>query len=107
MNKVVLIGNLTKKPELVDINENKLTKISVAVTENYTNLKGEKPVSFFNVIAWGKLGENCVKYLDKGSKVGIEGKLQNRKYEKDGETKYVFEIVAEEIEYLSVKRDNE
>lgn len=106
MNKVVLIGNLTRKPELVEINESKLTRISMAVNENYFNSQGEKPTSFFNIIAWGKLGENCVKYLDKGSKICVEGKLQNRKYEKDGETKYVFEIVAEEIEYLSVKRDN-
>jgi hypothetical protein len=67
-----------------------------------------KAVEFLNVIVWGKTAENCVKYLNKGSKISVVGKVQTRKWEDEkGNTKFAVEVVAQEIEYLSVKKKEE
>lgn len=100
MIKTFLIGNLTRDPEQVNISDKIVCKFSVAVNEMYVKQDGTRPVQFYNVIVWNKLAENCLKYLKKGSKIGLVGNPQNRCYEKDGEKKYVYEIVAEEIEFL-------
>ena len=107
MNINFLIGNLTKQPEKIEGTQKSLCKFSIAVKENYTNKDGERPVNFFTIIVWGVLADNCVKYLKKGSKVGVVGKLQPRTWEDaDGNKKYATEIVASEIEFLSTKQDN-
>lgn len=102
MNLLFIIGNLTKEPEKVDGVSSTLCKLNVAVNENFTKEDGTRPVQYFNVTVWNKLGDNCLKYLKKGSKVGILGKIQNRSWEdKDGNKRYAQEIVASEIEFLS------
>lgn len=94
-------GNLTKDPEEVKVNDNKLCKINIAVNELYTKEDGTRPVQFFTIIAWGKLGENCLKFLKKGSKISVMGNPQHRSYvSSDGTTKYIFEIIAKEIEFI-------
>lgn len=108
MNINFLIGNLTKQPEKIEGTQKPLCKFSIAVKENYTNKDGERPLSFFTIVAWGVLADNCVKYLKKGSKVGVVGKLQTRTWEdNDGNKRYATEIVASEIEFLSTKPDTE
>lgn len=108
MNINFLIGNLTKQPEKIEGTQKSLCKFSIAVKENYTNKDGERPLSFFTIVAWGVLADNCVKYLKKGSKVGVVGKLQTRTWEdNDGNKRYATEIVASEIEFLSTKPDTE
>ena len=102
MNKVFLIGNLTKDPEVKETPNNiTVAHFSVAVPRDF----GED-TDFFNVSAWRKTAENCGKFLKKGSKVGISGSLQNRAYEdKDGIKRTVTEIVANEVEFLTPKKE--
>ncbi|MBQ8425254.1 MAG: single-stranded DNA-binding protein [Clostridia bacterium] len=105
MNKVMLIGNLTRDPELVTTNSGiSLCKFGLAVQRRFSSNDGEKDVDFFNIVVWRGPAENCYKYLKKGSKVGIMGSIQTRNYESnDGTKKFAFDIVAEEIEFLSSK----
>jgi single-strand DNA-binding protein len=105
MNKVMLIGNLTRDPELVTTNSGiSLCKFGLAVQRRFSSNDGEKDVDFFNIVVWRGPAENCYKYLKKGSKVGIMGSIQTRNYESnDGTKKFAFDIVAEEIEFLTSK----
>lgn len=104
MNITFIIGNLVKDPE--KINGVDLARFTIAVQDNYTKADGTRPVDYFSVVAWNKLGENCLKFLKKGSKVGISGKLQNRQYEtQSGEKRSIIEIVANEVEFLSPKKE--
>lgn len=105
MNISYLIGNLTKDPQKVEGTKNSLCKLSLAVRENYTTADGERPTQFFNVAVWGTVADNCIKYLKKGSKVAVLGKMQNRVWEQDGVKKYSLEIVASEIEFLSTPQN--
>lgn len=107
MQQTLMIGNLTKEPENVEMQNNKLCKLVLAVNENYTNNNGEKVVQFFNVVVWNKLAENCLKYLHKGSKIAVLGRIQNRTWEDEkGMKKYAVEIVATDIEFLSPKKED-
>ena len=107
MNLVFIIGNLTKEPEKVE--GQKLCKLSVAVKNKFKNQDGNYDSEYFNVVVWNTLHEHCMKYLHKGSKVAIVGEHRHRSYEKDGIKRYVCEIVAHEIEFLSSpqKKDDE
>ena len=103
MNKVILIGNLTRDPELSTIPSGaSVCKFGVAVNRRFANAEGNRDVDFFNVVAWRALGENCGKFLKKGSKVGIVGQIQTRTYDaQDGSKRNVTEIVADEVEFLN------
>lgn len=105
MQIMLLVGNLTKEPEKVDGQE--LCKLTMAVRNNYKNKDGEYESEFFNIIVWNKLHESCMKYLHKGSKIAVIGREQNRSYEKDGQKRYVHEVVASEVEFLSSPKKDE
>ena len=109
MNKVYLIGNLTRDPEVSETsNGTALCRFSIAVNRNYTDEDGEKIADYFNITTWRGQAETCGKYLKKGSKVAILGSLQNRSYDdKDGNRRTVTDIVASEIEFLSSNRSEE
>ena len=109
MNKVYLIGNMTKDVELFETTSGlRIVKFSVAVNRNYSNEDGERITDFFNVVAWRNLADSCKKYLRKGSKVAVVGSLQNRSYEdKDGVSRRVTEIIATEVEFLSMPNNKE
>lgn len=108
MNISFLTGNLTKEPQKVELDGKSLCKLTIAVNENFTKEDGTRPVQYFIVTAWNKVAENCLKYLKKGSKVSIVGKIQNRSWEdKDGTKRYAIEIVATEIEFLSTPKSKE
>lgn len=103
MNKCIFIGNLTRDPEIATTANgvNRCT-FAIAVNRRYTNSNGEREADFINVIAWRGLGDNCGKYLKKGSKIAVVGEMQNRSYDdKDGNRRYTTEIVAEDVEFLS------
>ena len=103
MNKAILIGNLTKDPE-VRTTPNGVTvcTFSIAVNRRGTNQAGERVADFFNIVAWRQLGELCGKYLAKGRKVSVIGEIQTRSYDaKDGSKRYITEIVADEVEFLT------
>lgn len=105
MNKCILVGNLARDPELTTTSNGvAVCRFSVAVSRRYANSDGERETDFLNIVVWRNLGENCHKFLKKGSKVGIVGNIQSRSYDAtDGTKRYVTEIVAEEVEFLSTK----
>ena len=105
MNKVFLIGNLTRDPENSETSSGvPVCRFAIAVNRNYTGSDGTRETDFFNITVWRQLAENCGKYLKKGSKVAVIGQLQNRSYEdKDGIRRTVTDIVASEIEFLTPK----
>lgn len=103
MNKVILIGNLTKDPESqTTSNGTTVCRFTLAVQRRFSNADGEKEVDFLNIVTWRTLAENCIKYLTKGKKVAISGSIQTRSYEaNDGTKKYITEIMADEVKFLS------
>ena len=105
MNKVWLIGNLTKDPELSETpNGLAVCKFSIAVSRDYSNSEGTRETDFFNITVWRGRAESCGKYLRKGSKVSVVGSLQTRSYEdKDGNKRSVTDVVASEVEFLTPK----
>ncbi len=108
MNKVFLIGRLTRDPELRYTGENNaVANFSIAVNRNYTNQAGEREADFINIIVWRKLAENVKNYLTKGSQVAIDGRIQTRTYEKDGKKNYITEVVADNVEFLDTKASRE
>ena len=106
MNKVILVGNLTKDPELSETPSGvAVCKFSLAVSRDYNNAEGNRDTDFFNITVWRGRAENCGKYLKKGNKVAIVGSLQTRSYEdKDGIKRNVTDIIASEVEFLTPKQ---
>ena len=106
MNKTILIGNLTRDPELSETPSGvAVCKFSIAVSRDYADADGNRETDFFNITVWRGRAENCGKYLKKGNKVAIVGKLQNRSYEdKDGIKRTVTDIIADEVEFLTPKQ---
>jgi len=106
-NKVQLIGNLGNDPEIITLDSGKkLAKFSIATNESYKNTMGEKvtDTQWHNVIAWNKTAEIIEKYVTKGNEIAIEGKLTSRSYEsKEGEKKYITEVVCNELLMLGGK----
>ncbi|MCL2848292.1 MAG: single-stranded DNA-binding protein [Firmicutes bacterium] len=102
MNKVILVGNLTRDPETsVTASGINMCKFGIAVNRTYASQDGEKAVDFFNCTAWRALGENCGKFLTKGSKVAISGRVETFKYEKDGIQHNGTTIVCDDVEFLT------
>lgn len=107
MNKVILIGNLTRDPELSQTPSGiSLCKFCIAVSRQYTDSNGDREVDFINIIAWRGQAENCANYLRKGSKVGVVGSLNIRNYEHDGVKKIAADVVAENVEFLNKVEDS-
>jgi len=100
-NKVQLIGNLGKDPEIINLESGKtLAKFAIATNESYKNANGEKitDTQWHNVVAWGRTATIAEKFLMKGKEVAIEGKLTSRSYEtKEGEKRYITEVVCNEL----------
>lgn len=109
MNKVMLIGNLTRDPELRTTSSGtSVCTFSIAVNRNFTNAAGEREADFINITVWRGLAENCAKYLTKGRKVAVAGSLQSRTYDdKDGNKRTVLDVVADEVDFLSTKNDGQ
>ena len=108
MNKAILIGRLTKDIEKKYTSSGNLViSFTMAVDRQYKNQQGERETDFIPVIAWGKLAEHCSKYIGKGSLVATTGRIQVRNYEDNqGVRRWVTEIIAEEIQFLSKKVEN-
>ena len=105
MNKVILIGRLTRDPELRTISSGiSTTSFSLAVNRNFTNQNGEREADFINCVAWRKQAENIAKYCVKGTQVAVEGRIQTRSNDaQDGTKRYVTEVVADNVTFLSPK----
>ena len=102
LNQVVLIGNLTRDPELrYTPDGTPVTSFTIAVNRPFVNRQGEREADFVPIVVWRKRAETCSEYLMKGSQVAVEGRLQVRNYEdKDGIRKWVTEIVARRVDFL-------
>ena len=110
MNKVILMGRLTRDPEVryTQTNNTLVASFSLAVNRRFVRQGEERQADFINVVAWSKLGEFCSKYFKKGQQVGVIGRLQVRNWEDEqGQKRYVTEVVAEEAYFADSKRDGE
>ncbi len=105
MNKVILIGRLTRDPELRYTGTNiPVATFTLAVNRNFSNQSGEREADFINVVVWRKQAENVKNYLNQGSRVAIDGRIQTRSYDgNDGQKRYVTEVIAENVEFLGSK----
>ena len=110
MNKVVLMGRLTKEVEVryTQTNNTTVASFNVAVNRRFVKEGEERQADFVNIVAWSKLGEFCSKYFKKGQQVGIIGRIQTRTWDDDqGQKHYVTEVVAEEAYFADSRRDGE
>ena len=108
MNKVILMGRLTRDTEVryTQTNNTLVASFSIAVNRRFTRPGEERQADFINIVAWSKLGEFCSKYFKKGQQVGIIGRLQVRNWEDEqGQKHYVTEVVAEEAYFADSKRE--
>lgn len=102
-NKVIMIGRLTAKPEMVKTPTDKsVTRATVAVNRRFKGSNGEREADFINVVMWGRLAETLASYGTKGSLISVDGELRTRKYkyEKDGQTHYITEVLASSFQLL-------
>ena len=109
MNKVFLIGNLTRDPELTETASGvSICRFAIAVNRNYTGPDGERKTDFFNVTAWRGLGETVSRYAHKGNKVAVSGTIELRNYEdSQGAKRTAVDIVAQDVEFLSPRASGE
>ncbi|HIT10814.1 MAG TPA: single-stranded DNA-binding protein [Candidatus Onthousia faecigallinarum] len=105
MNKVFLIGRLTRDPELrYTGNNTAVATFTLAVNRNFTNQSGEREADFINCVVWRKQAENVKKYVHQGTQVAVEGRIQVRSYDdQNGQRRYVTEVVADNVEFLTPK----
>ena len=109
MNKVILMGRLTRDPEVryTQTNNTLVASFSLAVNRRFARQGEERQADFINIVAWSKTGEFCSKYFKKGQQVGVIGRIQTRNWEDDqGQKHYITEVVAEEAYFADTKREN-
>ena len=108
LNRIVLIGRLTKNPELRMTNSGTpVCNFTLACERNYSDKQGNRPVDFINIVTWRGLAENCAKHLGKGRLVGVDGSLNIRKSESDGRTYINPEVNADNVRFLDFAKDNQ
>lgn len=109
MNKVILIGNLSKDPELATTNGGvSVCRFTIAVQRRFQNAEGEREADFINVVVWRGQAENCHRFLKKGSKCAVVGRIQTSSYEaQDGTKRYVTEVIADEVEFVGARPKDE
>ena len=107
MNKVILVGNLTRDPELITTNNGiSLCRFTLAVQRRFASNEGEREADFINIVAWRQRAEFITKYFKKGSLIGIEGSIQTRRYQdKNGNNRTIFEVVVNNAQFVESKRD--
>lgn len=108
MNKVILMGRLTKDPEVryTQTNNTLVASFTLAVNRRFTKQGEERQADFINVVAWSKIGEFCSKYFKKGQQVAIIGRIQTRSWDDEqGQKHYITEIIAEEAYFADSKKD--
>ena len=108
MNKAILLGRLTKDPELTTTsNGTSVCNFTLAISRRHQNAAGERDADFINIVAWRSTADNCHKFLKKGSQVAVVGSIQTRTYDAtDGTKRTVTEVVAEEVEFVSSRTAN-
>lgn len=105
LNQVVIVGRLTADPEVINTeNGKKKTTVCVAVPRSYKNSEGLYESDFIRCILWNGVASSTSEYCHKGDIVGVKGRLQSSSYEKDGDLKYVTDVIAEKVTFLSNKK---
>ena len=109
MNRVCLVGRLTAKPELRYTNSNvPMSRFSIAVNRTFTNAQGQREADFISILVWRKQAENVCNFLDKGSLVSVEGRIQTGSYDaQDGTKRYTIEDVADSVQFLESKSQSQ
>ena len=109
MNRVMLIGRFTAKPELRYTPSNvPFTRFSIAVNRAFSNQDGQREADFINIVAWRKQAETICNYFDKGNQIAIEGRLQTGSYDdKDGNKRYTTDVVADAVQFLESKAQSQ
>lgn len=110
MNKVILIGRLTRDPELrfTPANGVAVATFTLAIDRPFLNQKGEREADFIRIVTWRKLAETCANNLQKGRLVAVSGRIQSRSYEnQEGQRRYITEVVADEVKFLDWPKDTE
>ena len=108
MNRVELIGRITRDPELRYTGSNiATTRFTLAVNRPFQGQNGEQGTDFINIVVWRKQAENVKKYCSKGSLVAVEGRIQTGSYEKDGQRVYTTDVVADSVQFLESKAQSE
>lgn len=109
LNRVVLIGRLTKDPELrYTPNGVAVTSFTLAVDRNYTNQQGKREADFINIVTWRGLAENVANYLKKGRLTAVEGRMQTRSFENnEGRRVYVTEVIADNVRFLESSKQQD
>lgn len=109
INRVVLIGRLTRDPELRRTPQgDAVTSSTLAVNRNYTDKDGQQQADFINCVVWKKSAENVEKYCSKGSLVGVEGRIQTRSYDNSqGQKVYVVEVICDSVQFLDTRKSNQ
>lgn len=104
LNRVVLVGRLTKDPELkYTPNGVAVATFTLAVNRQFSNQQGEREADFLNIVVWRKAAENVANFLKKSSLAGVDGRIQVRTYEQDGKRQYFTEIIADSVQFLEPK----
>ncbi|HBI56362.1 MAG: single-stranded DNA-binding protein [Eubacteriales bacterium] len=104
LNRVILIGRLTRDPELKYIpSGTPVASFTLAVDRPFLNKEGEREADFIPIVVWRKQAENCANYLGKGSLVAVDGRMQVRTYEQDGQRRYITEVIADSVRFLDRK----
>ncbi len=108
MNKVVLIGRLTRDPELrYTGNNTPVATFTLAVNRPFSNQQGEREADFINIVVWRKQAENVKNFVTQGSQVAVEGRIQTRSYDDaNGQKRYVTEVIADNVEFLGSKNSS-
>jgi len=107
LNHVILVGRLVDTPEIKKLETEKVvTNITLAVPRSFKNINGEYDTDFIDCILWDNVASCTTEYCDKGDIVGVKGRLQSRLVEKDDNKKYVLEVIAEKVTFLSSNKDS-
>lgn len=105
LNQIVIVGRLVKDPELKETDGGKkVTNITLAVPRSFKNADGEYDTDYINCTLWTGVAESTTEYCHKGDIIGVKGRVQTRSYEKDEQMKYVTEVVAEKVTFLTNKK---
>jgi len=107
INRVILVGRITKDPEMKQTQSNiAVVSFTLAVNRQFTDQSGERQADFIQCVVWRKQAENLARFVKKGALLGIEGRIQTRTYEADNGTRYVTEVVCDSVQFLESKGDS-
>jgi len=108
MNRVILVGRITKDPEMKSTQSNiAVVTFTLAVNRQFSDQSGEKQADFIQCVVWRKQAENLARFVKKGALLGVEGRIQTRQYESDNGTRYVTEVVCDSVQFLESKGSNQ